>query len=67
MLKDQTLRWLKEHDQDYADQKKNKKSEYPYLTKRRELYREEKELPISNLNKYNMKQLKHHVDIEYED
>lgn len=57
---DEADRWLREHDPYYSSTKKNKrrKEKYPYETIEMEHRRSSVEIPISNLNKAQKRQMK---------
>lgn len=63
---DETLQWLKENDPNYANQDE-KKMDFPYLTAKKQLTRNQKEIPMSNLNKFQTYKINQHIDKEYED
>jgi len=46
---DEAERWLKKNDPDFANTKKRRNMEYPYLTNYQERYRLKKDIPISSL------------------
>ena len=48
-MEEMTIQFLRENDPLFLCKKKNKKMEYPYLTKRQQNLRNKKEVPLSNL------------------
>ena len=56
---DDADRWLREHDPYYASTKKNKRSKenYPYDTPEQEHRRRQIEIPLSNLNSSQRREL----------
>lgn len=57
---DEADRWLREHDPYYSSTKKNKrrKEEYPYDTPEQEHRRKQIEIPLSDLNSRQRRELK---------
>lgn len=57
LQEDETIQWLRANDPQYSDKHADKGLEYPYLTLKKELYREGVEIAISNVNKSEDRQL----------
>lgn len=67
LQEDDTIRWLKENDPHYSNRNSDKDLERPYLTKKKELDRINRELPISNLSKTQTNKMRSYMDLSYEE
>jgi hypothetical protein len=66
LMADKAILWLKANDPNYSNKTANKGLDYPYLTKRKELIREHKEIPFSSLNGRQKNKCRSKLDMEYD-